>query len=414
MTDAPLTTKPPLPLSRRVRSVPEALSIYVNQLVYDQKRKGKDVTTLSLGEAFFDIPMFEFTKLDFVKGYHYSDSQGLPELRQRIAEFYAEQYGARFDADENVLITAGSKPILYFAMLACVEPGEEILIHEPGWLSYPEQARLVGATPRFIPWSTPVEAFGEHFTDRTRMLVINNPNNPAGRLYEEHELRCLYELCRSRGIYLLVDEAYSDFVMGQRFVSLANVVPDLDGAIVVNSLSKNMGMSGWRVGYAITHPTLIAALLRINQHVITCAPTVLQSYMAKYFRQVTDVTLPQVRDIVEKRERVARDMDRLGLKRLAGSCTFYFMVSIGDFPGTSLDLTLELLLNHQISVVPGTAYGDSTARFVRVGVGAESEERIHDALLVLRDLIHRREYDPAPARARLRAEGFHAFEEARA
>lgn len=405
------TPGPPMQLSRKVQEIPEALSIYINQLVYDQKRKGKDITVLSLGEAFFDIPMFEFSKLDFTKGYHYSDSQGLPELREKVAAFYRKEYAVEVDSDNELLITAGSKPIIYFAMQATLNPGDEVLIHEPGWLSYPEQARLVGATPRFIPYTCEVDDFHRHFSPATRMVVINNPNNPAGRLYREQDLESLYRQCRSRGIYVLVDEAYSDFVLDEPFVSMARVVPDRNGVIVVNSLSKNMGMSGWRVGYVISEPGLIRQILKLNQHIITCAPTVLQYYMARYFEDVTNVTLPQVREVVEKRRRLATQMDSLGLRRMEGGSTFYFMVNVEEFPGTSLEFALHLLLYCQISVVPGSAYGKSTAGFVRVGVGTESEERIHDALCLIKDLLALEHYDPAPLRRKLADQGFHMFEE---
>lgn len=382
------TAQPEMQLSNRVKSIPEALSIYINQLTYDQKRKGKDLTVLSLGEAFFDIPMFSFSKLDFVKGYHYSDSRGIPELRDKVANFYKKQYDADINSRDEILITAGSKPAIFFSMQATLDPGDEVIIHEPGWLSYQEQAKLVGATPTFIPYDCPIDDFHKHFSSRTKMLVINNPNNPAGRAYLRGELISLYQQCRSRGIYILVDEAYSDFVIEEKFHSMVNVVPDKVGTIVVNSLSKNMGMSGWRVGYVVAAPELIDQVLKLNQHLITCAPTILQYYMAQYFDDVTKITLPQVREMVEKRTRVGILMDELGLKRMPGGSTFYFLVSIENYPGSSLDFALDLLINLQIAVVPGLAYGASTERFVRVGVGTESEERIHDALLVMKDLIN--------------------------
>jgi len=398
-----------LHLSHIAQSVPEALSIYINQLVYDQRRKKRDVTVLSLGEAYFDIPMFDFTAIDFVKGYHYSDSQGIPELRSKIADFYGKQYGAPVDADCELLISAGSKAIIYLAMQATINPGEEVLIHEPAWLSYQEQARIVGAVPKFIPYDEPVEHFERHLTERTRMLVLNNPNNPAGRLYTEQELSALHDICRPRGTYILMDEAYSDFIVGEKFVSMARVVPDKQGVIVVNSLSKNMGMSGWRVGYVISTPDVIEAILKLNQHIITCAPTVLLQYMARYFDDVISVTLPQVRAVVEKRERIARVLDRIGLKRLSGGSTFYFFVGIDPFPGTDLELALFLLFEHQIAVVPGSAYGSSTKRFVRVSIGTESEERIHDALQLLSDVITAKSFERERLERRLQAENTKRF-----
>ena len=145
--------------SQRSQSIPGALSIYINEIVYNLKRRGNDITTLSLGEAFFDIPMFDFAKLDFVKGYHYSDSQGLPELREVISSFYQRQYGVRVNGLEEILVTAGSKVAIYMAILATVNRDEQVLIHEPAWLSYQEQVRLVDAVPGFIPYDIPVFDF---------------------------------------------------------------------------------------------------------------------------------------------------------------------------------------------------------------------------------------------------------------
>jgi aspartate/methionine/tyrosine aminotransferase len=398
-------------ISDRIQRIPEALSIYLNQLVYNQKRKGKDIITLSLGEAFFDIPMFDFSKLDFVKGYHYSDSQGIPELREVIARYYQSEYGAAVCPGNEILITAGSKPVIFFALQAILNPGDEALIHEPGWLSYPEQARIIGAEPQFIPYNDEVTDFHKSFTDRTKLVIINNPNNPAGRVYTRDELTSLYEQCRPRGIYILVDEAYSDFVTEEPFHTMAAVVPDKDGIIVVNSLSKNMGMSGWRVGYVIATPELIQNILKLNQHIITCAPTILQYYMTQYFDSIISITLPQVKELTEKRDRISKFLDDAGFARMKGSSTFYFLISIENFPGTSLEYSLYMLLFHQVAVVPGSAYGQSCSRFVRVGIGTESEERIHNGLMLMRDLTTSKNYDPAALYKKMETEGLHPFEE---
>lgn len=370
-----------------VEEIPQALSIRFNQQVYDLQRAGRDVTVLSLGEAFFDIPLFDFSSLNLAKAYHYSDSQGLPELRQKIAKYYA-RYDVSVNPDTDVLISAGSKPLIYMSIIAVAQPGEEIAVHEPCWLSYPEQAKLCGVKTRFIPYETPIDEFERFFSPRTRMMILNNPNNPAGRLYGGKELQQLYGLCRERGIYLLVDEAYSDFVLDEMFISAGSLDRERKYLIVVNSLSKNMGISGWRIGYVLSHPEFIQVLLKINQHVITCAPTILLMYCAQYFDAILQHTLPQVRAVVEKRQRVARMIQAHGLAVLPGATTFYFFVSLGQYPGTSMDFCMELLRTHAISLVPGSAYGKSTDRFVRLSIGTESEARIDAALACIQQVIH--------------------------
>jgi len=393
-------------ISERSKNIPQAMSIYINQLVYDLQKKGRDIITLSLGEAFFDIPLFDFKKLNYIKGYHYSDSQGILELRKKICEYYYKQYGAQVDSKDEILISAGSKPIIYLSMQATMNAGDEVLIHEPGWLSYQEQAKLLGVVPKFIPYHSPVKDFSSFFSEKTRMVIINNPNNPAGKSYSKEELMSLYNQCRPRGIYLLVDEAYSDFILDDSFCSIAKIAPDKDGIILINSLSKNMGMSGWRVGYVITSPILIKEILKINQHIITCAPTLLLYYMATYFDEVISITLPQVRAVVEKRSKIKKVISNLGLQCLDGEATFYFFLNLEDFPGSDVEFALHLLLFNDIAVVPGSAYGKSTDRFVRLAIGAESEERITQALTQIKTLIGADKINKDLINKKLHEEGF--------
>ena len=376
--------------SPRSESIPEALSIYINELVFEQKRKGIDLTTLSLGEAFFDIPKFDFSAIDFVKGYHYSDSQGLPKLRNNILNYYRDNFKFSFNGNEDILITAGSKIAIYLAIIATVQQGSEVLIHEPAWLSYQEQIRLVDGIPKFIPFDCLISDFEDFFTNKTSLLVINNPNNPVGRLYTNEELQTLNDICKKNGVWLLVDEAYSDFLEPGLFKSALSFDKSLETTIVVNSLSKNMGMSGWRIGYVIAHKNLIREILKLNQHLITCAPTILQLYLIKYFDDILSITLPQARDTLSKRNRIMSLIDKIGLDVLPGSATFYFFINIKDYPNSSYYLSLFLLYYHKISTVPGSAYGISTERFLRISIGTESEERIYEALKVIKSVLNKK------------------------
>jgi aspartate/methionine/tyrosine aminotransferase len=384
---------PSLPFNPVVKDMPEASSIFVNQLVHDLRRAGVDVTTLSLGEAFFEIPQFDFGKLDLAKSHHYSESLGLFDLRVKLSDYHRRRYDTSVDPRTEILISAGSKPLIYMAMLTALSDGDEVLIHEPSWLSYPEQARLIGAVPQFIPFDVAIEDFESYFTPRTRMLIICNPNNPAGHVYSRENLQALYRLCRGRGVYLLVDEAYSEFAVQGEFVSAASISADKEGIILVNSLSKNLGISGWRIGYVVSHANFVAELLKVNQHLITCAPTILQMYCAEYFDKLLDVTLPQVRQVVEKRERVASVLADTGLTCLGGNATFYFFVSIGNFPGSSEDFAMNLLFRNRVGVVPGSAYGRSTDRFVRISIGTESEPRIAEALSAIKKMTLLNSFD---------------------
>ena len=367
--------------------MPEALSVKFNQMVYEHKRRGDDIITLSLGEAFFSIPKFSFDNLDTERGYHYTDSQGLPELREAISKYYNLSFNCNINLDKNILISAGSKIIIYMSILASIDPGDEVILFEPAWLSYEHQINLASGQSKFIPFSEDIENIEEYFTNKTKLIIINNPNNPSGRVYKKNELLKLVETCRSNNITVLFDEAYSDFVDKDEFYSAANLFPNFDKVIVVNSLSKTMGMSGWRIGYIITNQIMIKKILRLNQHLITCAPSILQLYLAKHFKDINKITVPQAKEIKIKRDKVQKLIDASGLKTLSGSSTFYFFIDLRSYVKDTYFLAQYLLTNHHIAMVPGSAYGKSTAGFLRMSIGTENIERIQHALNTLKQVL---------------------------
>ncbi len=381
------------PIRQTVRDIGPAASVRINDAVYRLKRRGEDVITLSLGEAFFDQPMAEISEDEFAAGMHYSDSRGIPALRAKIAAHYAHAFGATVDPAHQILVSAGSKPILFMTMLAAVEQGKEVLIHEPGWLSYPEQAVLAGATARHIPYDADINGIVASISSKTGMLIINNPNNPAGRLYTRDEIEALYTACHARGVYLLLDESYSDFAPPGTFASLASVAPDFEGALVINSLSKNLGVSGWRIGYLMGAQEFVDNILKLNQHLLTCAPTFLANYCASHFDDMIAATQPQIASLQQKRDRVAKAIAERGLSVLAGSTTFYFFLSIDGFAGTDIEFAQKMIVDDRIAVVPGSAYGASTGRFIRISIGTESEVRIDHALDAIRRQIGTNDYN---------------------
>src|SRR5262249_28028302 len=198
-------------LADLTRRTVEALSIKYNNVVYDLKRQGHRVVVLSLGEAFFDIPMFRFDDLPFPALYHYSHSRGVPELREVICRHYGNEYGVPVDPAHEIIVTGGSKAGIYYAFLSVLDPGDELLIPEPCWVSYPEQVKLCGGRPVGVPYHVPLSELGRYVTSRPRAIVINNPHNPTGKVHTESELRSVLELAQRRDLFVIVDEAYSHF-----------------------------------------------------------------------------------------------------------------------------------------------------------------------------------------------------------
>ncbi|PYE32756.1 succinyldiaminopimelate aminotransferase [Idiomarina fontislapidosi] len=367
--------------SNHVSKIKRARSIFINELVYKARRSGKDPVVLSLGEAYFDIPNYGFDDDLVFGGYHYSDSQGLPNLRTKIRNYLVDRHFAEgLDADENILISMGSKALTYMSMLLALNDGDEVILHEPAWLSYEEQASLCGASSRYMPYQYTLDNIAQSISDKTKLIVINNPNNPAGWVYDFEELKKLIAIAEKRGVFVLVDEAYSDFTRNQGFKSTASLVRKHSNLIVVNSISKNFGMSGWRIGFAAASSQIIEKMTTINQHIVTCAPTMLQLYIEENFDEIWTVCNQQIDALLIKRKEVRKLLDQYGFKVLEGGATFYFFVELWPTGKNASELAEKLLTEDNVAVVPGEAYGRTTSHFVRLSFGTESLERIDGAL----------------------------------
>ena len=373
--------------SRVVTDAAEAMSIKYNTMVYDLQSKGVEVLVMSLGEAFFDIPLLPMDDLPYPAVNHYSNSRGIPELRQRLSRYFAVEYGVDFDPDSEILITAGSKAAIHMTLMSILDPGDEVLYSEPGWVSYPEQIKLCYGIPVSMPFDHAVSDYETHITEKTRALIVTSPHNPRGLVLTETELRDLVALAKKHDLWLLSDEAYSDFLLDGSFVSAGRLDPAKERVVVFNSMSKNFGISGWRLGYVIANQQLINRVLTVNQHLITCPATILEYYLAHHFDSLIEITKPQIRNVVEVREQLARYMSEIGLSALPGGATFYFFVSLGDSELRSEEFATRLLYEQHISVVPGVGYGASCDSFVRVSVGTASLEENMRGLAAIKALI---------------------------
>ena len=376
-------------ISRIVAESQQAMSIKFNTMVYELQRRGKKVLIMSLGEAFFDIPLFPMNDLPYPEVNHYSHSRGLPELRKEIQEYFDSEYDFQFDHETEIIITAGSKIAIHMTLMSILNPGDEVVYSEPAWVSYPEEIKLCYGVPVGIPYDKSVCDYEAFVTPRTRAIIINNPHNPRGYVHTESDLRNLVSLAKKHDLWLLCDEAYSDFLVDGSFISLGRLDREKTHAVVFNSMSKNYGISGWRVGYVIANAKLIENILKVNQHLITCPATILEYYLARHFRELLEITKPQIRDVVSKRNRLAEYMDGIGLSYLPGAATFYFFVSIEPSRLGSEEFCTRLLQEELISVVPGIGYGKSCGAFVRVSVGTARIEENMRGLREIKELIER-------------------------
>ncbi|MCX5243615.1 pyridoxal phosphate-dependent aminotransferase [Streptomyces prunicolor] len=367
----------------------EASSIRLNNRIYEMQAAGMDVITLSLGEAFFDIPVPSFEGLPSAKIHHYSHSRGVPLLREKLAKYQQASSGAPVDPEREIMVTAGSKAAIVMAFTALLEPGDEVIIPEPMWVSYPDQVRIARGVPVMTPWYETVEGLASYITPRTRAIVVNNPHNPSGRRLDADALRALHELADRHGLFLIADEAYHEFVAnGSTFVSALEHDPGKRHTIVCNSMSKNYGISGWRIGYMIANAQLTDQIIKLQQHMVTCAPTILCYYLAENFETIIERTRPQIQRVVGARNRMAALLAEQGVECLDGDSTFYLFASLGESRLNSEYFAERLLHQHGVGVVPGIGYGPSCDRFVRISVGTESDERLVQGISALASLVH--------------------------
>jgi len=380
-------------ISKIVQDSIEATSIRYNTLVYEKQQNGEDIIVMSLGEAFFDIPLYQFNDLPFPKLYHYSHSKGIPELRKKLQEYFAKTYNVFFDYKNEILITAGSKIAIFMSLMTVLNPNDEVLIHEPSWVSFPEQVKLANGKPIRIPLTKSVYDFEDYINNKTKLIIINNPHNPTGKLYSLEEMSHLYNIAKKYNLYILSDEAYSDFVFDQnKFISFGDLDDKKENSIIVNSISKNFGISGWRLGYLVTNKKLIDQILKVNQHLITCPPTILEYYIEKHFDDIIEITKPQIKKLIDKRKKVIRFMDNIKLKFLPGETTFYIFLSIADSKLYSENFCTELLDKFNVSAVPGIGYGDSCDNFIRISIGSENINRLKIGLKNIKNLIKSTSY----------------------
>jgi len=376
-------------ISTNIIKVNHASSIKINDAVYEKKENGLDVIVLSLGEAYFDIPLFNFKSLPTQKIYHYTNSRGIPELRKKISEYFYNNYNFYFNPYSEILITAGSKIAIMLALMAILNDNEEVIIIEPAWVSYIEQVKIAGGKPVSLNYNTKINQIEKYINKRTKAIILNNPQNPSGKTYSKSELTNLNNIAKKHNIFIISDEVYSDFVDNQKekFVSMGEIDESKSNLIICNSISKNYGISGWRLGYLISNENIVDQILKLNQHILTCAPSVLQYYVAKYFDKILNVTKPQIIDVLNKRKLVLRFLDKIQIKYLSGNSTFYIFISIKPSKIDSNKMTELLLNNYNISCVAGIGYGVSCDKFLRISIGTESLNRIKKALTIVKNLI---------------------------
>lgn len=368
---------------------------------FDIVSEMKDAISLGVGEPDFDTPWHvrEEGIYSLERGRtFYTSNAGLKELKQEICNYLNRRFNLQYDYNGEVLVTVGGSEAIDVALRAMINPGDEVLIPQPSYVSYLPCVQLTYGKPVIIQLKekndfklTPQELL-EKITDKTKVLILPFPNNPTGAILEREILEELAKICVEKDIFVVSDEIYSELSYNGRHVSIAEMPGMKERTIVINGFSKSYAMTGWRLGYACGPKNIISQMTKIHQFAIMCAPTTSQ-YAAVEALKNGDEDVEKMCQAYNQRRRFLMNAFReMGLECFEPYGAFYVFPSIKKFGLTSDEFATRLLKEEKVAVVPGTAFGDCGEGFLRISY-AYSLENLKIALDRIADFIKRLEED---------------------
>jgi len=356
-------------ISERAAQLTPSLTLSIDSKAKAMKAEGIDVCGFGAGEPDFDTPehikaaAIEALQAGFTK---YTPSAGIPELRAAIAEKFATDNGLTYRPGQ-VVVSNGAKHSCYNAILATCQPGDEVIIPSPYWVSYPDMVRLVGAEPVIVPtmernnWKMRPEDFENAMTPRTKMLIMNSPCNPTGSVYTREELEAIVEVASGEDIYILSDEIYEKLVYDDaKHVSIASLSKEAyDLTITVNGFSKSYAMTGWRLGYLAAPEAVAKAVDSIQSHT-TANPSSFSQRGALAALKGDQQCVADMREEFDMRRNYM--IDRLSkipnVTAVKPQGAFYVLLNVSQLGLTSQNFADRLLSKANVAVVPGAAFGD--------------------------------------------------------
>lgn len=367
---------------------------------FDIVSEMKDAISLGVGEPDFDTPWHIRDEgiYSLEKGRtFYTSNSGLKELRMEIAKFLKRRYGLEYDFNKEMMITVGGSEAIDIAMRAMLDPGDEVLIPQPSYVSYYPCCILANGTPVIIElkaeneFRLKPEELEAAITPKTKLLVLPYPNNPTGAVMEKSDLEAIAEIIKKHDLYVLSDEIYSELTYTDNHVSIASLPGMKERTIVINGFSKSHAMTGWRLGYACGPEIIIKQMLKIHQYAIMCAPTTSQ-YAAIDAMKNGDEDVQKMREEYNGRRRyLLHRFKEMGLECFEPFGAFYMFPCIKEFGMTSEEFATALLNAKKVAVVPGTAFGDCGEGFLRVSYAYSLEDlkvalgRIEEFITELRE-----------------------------
>ena len=348
----------------------------------------KDAISLGVGEPDFDTPWHirEEGIYSLEKGKtFYTSNSGLAELKREISFYLDRRYGLQYDATNEVLVTVGGSEAIDIALRAMLNPGDEVLIPQPSYVSYEPCVVLADGVPVTIQLKEENEfkltrqQLLDTITDKTKILILPFPNNPTGSIMNSEDLADIINIIIENDLFVISDEIYSELTYGSKHVSIASFPGMKERTIVINGFSKSYAMTGWRLGYATGPKLIIEQMTKIHQFAIMCAPTTSQ-YAAVEAMKHGDDDVVRMRDEYDNRRRyLVSALRNMGFECFEPFGAFYVFPSIKNFGMTSDEFANLLLQEEKVAVVPGTAFGQCGEGFIRISY-AQSIDSLKEAL----------------------------------
>ncbi len=357
----------------------------------------KDVISLGIGEPDFvtPAPILEAGVASLKRGETaYTSNSGTLELRTALSRHLNRLYGVSYQADDEILITVGVSEALYLAMTAVIDPGDEVIIPEPCFVSYAPEVSFAGGVPVTVPayvedqFQVTAKTIEAAVTDRTKAILLGYPNNPTGAVMTREIMTEITAVAEEHDLLIISDEIYDQLVYGIEHVCVPTLPGMRDRTILLGGFSKDYAMTGWRIGYACANPDLLAAMRKVHQYTIMSAPTTAQAAAVAALEQ-GDVHVQQMRQEYDRRRRLIVDgFNTLGLDCFEPRGAFYAFPSVAKSGLSSDAFAWTLLEEEEVAVVPGEAFGESGSGYVRAAY-AQSYEKIEEALNRIESFMRR-------------------------
>ena len=364
---------------------------------FDVVSEMKDAISLGVGEPDFDTPWHIRDEgiFSLEKGRtFYTSNAGLLELREEICKYINRKYDISYDYKTETVVTVGGSEAIDMALRAMINPGEEVLIPQPSYVSYEPCAILADAKPVIInlkaenEFRLTAQELRDAITDKTKVLILPFPNNPTGAIMERSDLEAIAEVIREKDIFIISDEIYAELSYKERHVSIASLPGMKERTILINGFSKAFAMTGWRLGYACGPEEIIKQMLKIHQFAIMCAPTTSQ-YAAIDALKNSDEDVARMCEAYNQRRRyLIHTFKEMNLPCFEPYGAFYVFPCIKEFGMTSEEFANRFLQEEKVAVVPGTAFGDCGEGYLRISY-AYSLEDLKIAIGRLREFVDR-------------------------